>query len=112
MTPAAFVSECYRRGITLSVLPSIGPDGLPRLRYRVKGELPQKVRETLLAHKAAIAAALEAESGVWTLPDGRRLFRHSEADWRYVPKGANPSDYISNFPPGFQLRREWLKRKE
>ncbi|MBC8138262.1 MAG: hypothetical protein H8F28_20475 [Fibrella sp.] len=106
MTPTAFVTECGRRGIRLSLSPPSGPGELPRVHYRAaRGRLSPRVLETIKRHKAAIIAALEAESGVWHLPDGRKLYRHHDG-WGYVPPGADPADHLANFPPGYHLRRE------
>lgn len=112
MTPSAFVKECSRRGIDLSLRPPSAPGEPPRIHYRaVRGKLPPNVLETIKAHKAAIVSALQAESGVWVLPDGRRLYQHWDG-WGYVPPGADPADHVHNFPPGYQLRREWLNRAQ
>ena len=115
MTLNAFLSECARRGITLTVTDA------GNLRYRVAGNLPPAVRNTLTRYKAQIIVALTAQEGVWTgasaaevsvLPDGRKLYQHAEGDWRYVPPGGDPADFIENFPPNLQAmaRRRYGRR--
>lgn len=111
MTPVGFVLECKRRGIVLSLRQPSTLGELPRIHYRARGKMPPNVLETIRAHKTAIIAALETEIGVWHLADGRKLYRHGDTDWRYVPPDADPADFIENFPVGYQIPRQWRKRR-
>ena len=126
MTPRAFLDECSRRGIALSVTEAGG------IRYRSPGTLPPSVRNTLTRHKVAIVRALGSvpvkdttphplhtsvaaipATEVWTLADGRMLYRWGEADWRYVPPLSDPGDHLDNFPAELRgvARRRYVGKR-
>ncbi|MBC8143182.1 MAG: hypothetical protein H7Y38_17280 [Armatimonadetes bacterium] len=130
MTPETFIVECSRRGITLTVTPtgnvkyrapgSLPPKVLDTIREHkaeiiaaLKAELRNGDTETASENaKREIAEVRKspqdfpqspsAESGVYVLPDGRKLYEDEAGLWGYVPPGANPGDYLDNFPDSMQ----------
>lgn len=91
---------------------SPAPDEPPEL-LALGREAEEAVQERIAACPGAadqLARVIAAESratGVFTTPDGLRLYQWGEADWRYVPPGADPADFGHNFPKSYTLPRRW-----